>query len=67
MAYTTCVNKLHEAGFQYAVRYFFSDSLYRFQMVVLSAYKQIRSQTIDILSDINEDNYDRAFAFLRPG
>jgi len=36
-------------------------------MVVLSAYKQIRSQTIDILSDINEDNYDRAFAFLRPG
>ncbi|EDR11534.1 uncharacterized protein LACBIDRAFT_247116, partial [Laccaria bicolor S238N-H82] len=37
-----------------------------FQMVVLSAYKQIRSQTIDILSDINEDNYDRAFSFLRP-
>ncbi|KAF9476349.1 FAD binding domain-containing protein [Pholiota conissans] len=38
----------------------------RFQVVVLSAYKQIRSQSDDILSDINEDNYDRAFAFLRP-
>ncbi|KAF9010477.1 FAD binding domain-containing protein, partial [Cyathus striatus] len=33
----------------------------------LSAYKQIRSQTDDILSDIDEDNYDRAFTFLRPG
>lgn len=43
-----------------------STSYTRFQMVVLSAYKQIRSQTIDILSDINEDNYDRAFSFLRP-
>ena len=39
----------------------------RFQVVVLSAYKQIRSQNIDILSDIDEDNYDRAFSFLRPG
>lgn len=39
----------------------------RFQVVVLSAYKQIRSQTDDILSDIDEDNYDRAFAYLRPG
>lgn len=41
--------------------------LRRFQVVVLSAYKQIRSQSDDILSDINEDNYDRAFSFLRPG
>lgn len=40
---------------------------YRFQVVVLSAYKQIRSQSDDILSDIDEDNYDRAFSFLRPG
>lgn len=39
----------------------------RFQVVVLSAYKQIRSQSVDILSDIDEDNYDRAFSFLRPG
>jgi hypothetical protein len=39
----------------------------RFQVVVLSAYKQIRAQSDDILSDIDEDNYDRAFSFLRPG
>ena len=39
----------------------------RFQVVVLSAYKQIRAQTVDVLSDISENNYDRAFAFLRPG
>lgn len=39
----------------------------RFQVVVLSAYKQIRAQHMDVLSDIDEDNYDRAFAFLRPG
>ncbi|KAF8070432.1 FAD binding domain-containing protein [Lyophyllum atratum] len=43
-----------------------STSYTRFQVVVLSAYKQIRAQSIDILSDINEDNYDRAFSFLRP-
>lgn len=41
--------------------------LQRFQVVVLSAYKQIRAQDMDILSDIDEDNYDRAFSFLRPG
>jgi hypothetical protein len=46
---------------------FFSDDFCRFQIVVLSAYKQIRSQSADILSDIDEDNYDRAFNFLRPG
>jgi len=34
---------------------------------VLSAYKQIRAQSTDVLSDIDEDNYDRAFGFLRPG
>ncbi|KAF9049926.1 FAD binding domain-containing protein [Panaeolus papilionaceus] len=43
-----------------------STSYTRFQVVVLSAYKQIQSQSDDILSDIDEDNYDRAFAFLRP-
>ncbi|KAF7362166.1 hypothetical protein MVEN_00562700 [Mycena venus] len=37
------------------------------EVVVLSAYKQIRSsQSADILSDIDEDNFDRAFSFLRP-
>ncbi|RDB25192.1 Sulochrin halogenase [Hypsizygus marmoreus] len=43
-----------------------ATSYTRFQVVVLSAYKQIRAQSIDVLSDIDEDNYDRAFAFLRP-
>ncbi|KAG6866218.1 hypothetical protein C0991_007243 [Blastosporella zonata] len=36
------------------------------QVVVLSAYKQIRAQNTDVLCDIDEDNYDRAFSFLRP-
>ncbi|KAG5637513.1 hypothetical protein H0H81_004264 [Sphagnurus paluster] len=35
-----------------------STSYTRFQVVVLSAYKQIRAQNLDILSDIDEDNYD---------
>ncbi|KAG1740887.1 uncharacterized protein EDB91DRAFT_1248267 [Suillus paluster] len=39
----------------------------RFQMVVMSAYQQIRSTDLDILSDVDEDNYDRAFAAIRPG
>ncbi|ESK93690.1 radh flavin-dependent halogenase [Moniliophthora roreri MCA 2997] len=44
----------------------FSTSYTRFQIVVLSAYKQLRSQQLNILSDIDEDNFDRAFNFLRP-
>ena len=39
----------------------------RFQMVVMSAYKQIRSTDLDILTEVDEDNYDRAFAAIRPG
>jgi hypothetical protein len=39
----------------------------RFQLVVLSAYKQIRAQKVDILSDVDEDGFDRAFTLLRPG
>ncbi|KAL1746166.1 hypothetical protein HDZ31DRAFT_81396 [Schizophyllum fasciatum] len=38
----------------------------RFQLVVLSAYKQFRNQANDVLSDIDEDNFDRAFAMFRP-
>ncbi|KAJ8591313.1 FAD/NAD(P)-binding domain-containing protein [Rhizopogon salebrosus TDB-379] len=44
----------------------FSLSYTRFQMVVMSAYKQIRSTDLDILNDVDEDNYDRAFAAIRP-
>jgi len=36
-------------------------------MVVMSAYKQIRSTDLDILNEVDEDNYDRAFAAIRPG
>ncbi|KAJ7769654.1 putative halogenase [Mycena maculata] len=38
----------------------------RFLLVVLSAYRQITSQSVPVLSDIEEDNFDRAFDFIRP-
>jgi hypothetical protein len=44
---------------------FFSWS--RFLVVVLSAYKQIRAQSANVLVDIDEGNFDKAFAFFRPG
>ncbi|KAG1764906.1 hypothetical protein EDD22DRAFT_1042432 [Suillus occidentalis] len=44
----------------------FSLSYTRFQIVVMSAYQQIQSTDLDILSDVDEDNYDRAFAAIRP-
>ena len=40
---------------------------FRFLIVVLSAYKQIRAQSMNVLADIEERNFDKAFAFLRPG
>ncbi|KAF5345340.1 hypothetical protein D9758_008428 [Tetrapyrgos nigripes] len=43
-----------------------ATSYTRFQIVVLSAYKQIRNQSVGVLADIDEDNFDRAFTFLRP-
>ncbi|OCH92024.1 FAD/NAD(P)-binding domain-containing protein [Obba rivulosa] len=43
-----------------------SVSYTRFLVVVLSAYKQIRSQSANALADIEEESFDRAFAFLRP-
>jgi flavine halogenase len=39
----------------------------RFLVVVLSAYKQMRSQENSVLSDFDEDNFDRAFDIIRPG
>ncbi|EIW75856.1 FAD/NAD(P)-binding domain-containing protein [Coniophora puteana RWD-64-598 SS2] len=38
----------------------------RFLFVVWSAYRQIRSQSVPVLSDVDEDNFDRAFAHFRP-
>ena len=40
---------------------------WRFLVVVLGAYKQMKSQRENVLSDIGEDSVDRAFGFLRPG
>ena len=36
-------------------------------MVVLSAYQQMRNQKQPVLSEVGEDNFDRAFRFLKPG
>lgn len=44
-----------------------ADSYTRFLLVVLSAYKQIRSQNEPILSDLGNNNMDHAFARFRPG
>ncbi|KAI0708919.1 FAD/NAD(P)-binding domain-containing protein [Cerioporus squamosus] len=44
-----------------------SLSYTRFLIVVLSAYKQIRAQSSNVLADIEEKTFDKAFAFLRPG
>ncbi|KAJ6472489.1 putative halogenase [Mycena sanguinolenta] len=38
----------------------------RFLLVVLGVYKQIKAQESPVFSDIDEDNFDRAFQFLRP-
>ncbi|KAJ7451092.1 putative halogenase [Mycena latifolia] len=38
----------------------------RFLLVVLGVYKQISNQEAAVLSDVDEDNFDRAFVFLRP-
>ncbi|EIN06885.1 FAD/NAD(P)-binding domain-containing protein [Punctularia strigosozonata HHB-11173 SS5] len=38
----------------------------RFLVVVLGAYKQIRSQSSTALADVDEDNFDRAFSIIRP-
>ena len=66
MAHQACVHKLHKVCLFLSI-FHWAHTISRFQVVVFSAYKQMRAQSDDILSDINEDNYDRAFSFLRPG
>jgi hypothetical protein len=39
----------------------------RFLLVVLGTYKQIRNQAMPVMSDVDEDNFDRAFDLIRPG
>ena len=43
-----------------------SEGYTRFLLVVLSAQKQIRKQDQPVLSDFDEDDFDKAFAFFRP-
>ncbi|KAJ6615415.1 hypothetical protein B0H10DRAFT_2220437 [Mycena sp. CBHHK59/15] len=38
----------------------------RFLLTVMGAYKQIRAQQVPVLSDIDEENFDRAFDLIRP-
>ncbi|KAF7297289.1 FAD/NAD P-binding domain-containing protein [Mycena indigotica] len=38
----------------------------RFLLVVLGIYKQIKAQESPVLSDVDSDNFDQAFVFLRP-
>jgi len=38
----------------------------RFLFVVLAAYKEMRNQSLSVMSDVDEDNFDRAFELIRP-
>ncbi|KAH6641046.1 hypothetical protein F5144DRAFT_485144 [Chaetomium tenue] len=42
------------------------ESYSRFLLVVMTALKQIRSGNEPVLSDFDEDGFDRAFSFFRP-
>ncbi|EPQ51290.1 FAD/NAD P-binding domain-containing protein [Gloeophyllum trabeum ATCC 11539] len=38
----------------------------RFLIIVLSAYKQMQNQRHAILSDVNDNNFDKVFSFFKP-
>lgn len=42
-------------------------AIHSFLFVVLGAYRQMHQQQDPILTDVNEDNFDAAFALFRPG
>ncbi|KAF9484535.1 FAD/NAD(P)-binding domain-containing protein [Pholiota conissans] len=66
---TICASIKKDCTEEEAIKYHdikIATSYTRFLIVVLSAYKQIRSQVNNVLADIDEDNYDRAFDFFRP-
>lgn len=44
-----------------------SDHLFRFLVVVLGTYQQLLNQKMDIMSSVEEDNFDRAFELIGPG
>ena len=39
---------------------------YSFLFVLLGVYKQMHVQQVDVLSDIDEDNFDCTFDLIRP-
>ncbi|KAG1850803.1 putative halogenase [Suillus subalutaceus] len=43
-----------------------ATSYTRFLLVVLGTYKQIQNQAMPVMSDVDEDNFDRAFDLIRP-
>ncbi|KLO13206.1 FAD/NAD(P)-binding domain-containing protein [Schizopora paradoxa] len=44
----------------------FAASYTRFLVVVLAAYRQVRNQEVPVISDVDEDNFDKAFGFFKP-
>lgn len=69
MAHPTCWRFVYTVGFIASLLPSAATIIVapRFLIVVLGAYKQIRAQSEDVLSDVGESNFDKAFNFLRPG
>ena len=68
-ALTICAVKRGDCDEQTAVKWHsdkIAEAYTRFLLVVLSASKQIRQHDEPVLSDFDEDGFDRAFAFFRP-
>lgn len=74
MAYPSCVDIVYEVRSQNSLLDHIMIRIRvlilwrsRFLLVVLSVYKQIRAEPFDVLSDVTEENFDKAFDFIRPG
>ena len=67
MAHRACGDIVYEVSERVAFTKTKLTTQHRFLIVVLSAYKQMKAQGENVLSDVDEDNFDRAFKFLRPG
>lgn len=68
-AVTICAAKKGELNEYAAVQWHskkVAEGYTRFLLVVLSALKQIKAQDEPVLSDMDEEGFDRAFAFFRP-
>ena len=68
-ALTICAAKRGDCDERTAAKWHSSkvaEGYTRFLLVVLSALKQIRQHDEPVLSDWDEDGFDKAFAFFRP-